>query len=138
MAADDYYSVLGVARSADAGTIKKAYRKLAKDLHPDKNPGNAASETKFKAVNRAFDTLSDDKKRALYDEFGEEGLRDGFDADKVRAYKRWSSSQASGGGGWRRIPPVGRWSRRLRRRRAGEPRGSLQRRGRWRQQRDLR
>jgi curved DNA-binding protein len=97
MAADDFYSVLGVPRSADAPTIKKAYRKLAKDLHPDKNPGNAVAETKFKAVNRAFDTLSNDKKRALYDEFGEEGLREGFDADKVRAYKRWSSAQGPGG-----------------------------------------
>ncbi len=99
MAADDFYSVLGVAKSADAATIKKAYRKLAKDLHPDKNPGNAAAEAKFKSVNRAFDTLSNDTKRKLYDEFGEEGLREGFDADKVRAYKRWSTSQGGGGGG---------------------------------------
>src|SRR5262245_11851711 len=74
--AEDFYGVLGVPKTADADTIKKAYRRLAKDLHPDKNPGNKAAETRFKAVNRAFDVLSDAKKRALYDEFGEEGLRE--------------------------------------------------------------
>jgi len=82
---DDFYAVLGVPRGSDADAIKKAYRKLAKDLHPDKNPGNKQAETRFKAVNRAFDTLNDPKKRALYDEFGEEGLREGFDAEKMRA-----------------------------------------------------
>jgi curved DNA-binding protein len=96
--AEDFYAVLGVPKNADAETIKKAYRKLAKDLHPDKNPGNKQAEARFKAVNRAFDTLSDPKKRGLYDEFGEEGLREGFDAEKARAYKRWAGQQGAGGG----------------------------------------
>src|SRR5580692_1709367 len=97
--ADDLYGVLGVAKTADADTIKKAYRKLAKDLHPDKNPGNKSAEERFKTVNHAFDVLSDAKKRALYDEFGEEGLREGFDAERVRTYNQWARQQRAGGGG---------------------------------------
>jgi molecular chaperone DnaJ len=64
----DYYAALGVAKDADAAAIKKAYRKLARDLHPDKNPGNAEAEAKFKEVSEAYDVLSDPKKRAEYDE----------------------------------------------------------------------
>jgi molecular chaperone DnaJ len=64
----DYYAALGVAKDADAAAIKKAYRKLARDLHPDKNPGNADSESRFKEVSEAYDVLSDPKKRAEYDE----------------------------------------------------------------------
>ena len=96
--AEDLYAVLGVPKGADEAVIKKTYRKLAKTLHPDKNPGDAKAEAKFKTVNHAFDVLSDAKKRKLYDEFGEEGLREGFDADKVRAYKQWSTQQGAGGG----------------------------------------
>ncbi len=92
--ADELYAVLGVARSADADTIKKAYRKLAGQLHPDKNPGNTSAESRFKEVNHAYDVLGDAGKRKLYDEFGEEGLREGFDAERVRAYRGWSSRQA--------------------------------------------
>lgn len=97
--AEDFYAVLGVPKDADAATIKKTYRKLARDLHPDKNPGDKAKETKFKSVNRAYETLGDDKKRKLYDEFGEEAVREGFDAEKARSYKQWQSR--SGGGGFR-------------------------------------
>jgi curved DNA-binding protein len=96
--AEDLYGVLGVPKGADADTIKKSYRKMAKELHPDKNPGNKKAEDRFKKVNHAFDVLSDAKKRALYDEFGEEGLREGFDADRVRAYKQWSQQAGSGNG----------------------------------------
>jgi curved DNA-binding protein len=86
---DDLYTVLGVPKSADAATLKKAYRKLAKELHPDKNPGNKATETRFKSVNHAFEVLGDAKKRGVYDEFGEDGLREGFDPERARAYKNW-------------------------------------------------
>jgi curved DNA-binding protein len=83
----DFYEELGVSRSATAAEIKKAYRKLAGELHPDKNPGNKKTEARFKAVNRAYGALSDEKKRKLYDEFGEDALREGFDADAARAYR---------------------------------------------------
>ncbi len=64
----DYYASLGVAKDADAAAIKKAYRKLAVKLHPDKNPGDAAAEAKFKEVSEAYDVLSDADKRKEYDE----------------------------------------------------------------------
>ncbi|MGD0526519.1 MAG: J domain-containing protein [Polyangiaceae bacterium] len=99
--ADDLYSVLGVAKGADADAIKKAYRKLAGKLHPDKNPGNKKAEETFKKVNHAYDVLGDAKKRKLYDEFGEDGLREGFDPERVRNYRDWSARQGGGrsGGG---------------------------------------
>ena len=61
----------------------KEIKKLAKKLHPDRNPGNKATEAEFKQVNHAYDVLGDAKKRKLYDEFGEEGLREGFDPDRA-------------------------------------------------------
>jgi len=64
----DYYASLGVAKDADAAAIKKAYRKLAVKLHPDKNPGDAAAEAKFKEISEAYDVLSDQAKRTEYDE----------------------------------------------------------------------
>ena len=64
----DYYKILGVSKDADAATIKKAYRKLAKDLHPDANAGDKKIEEKFKAVSEAYDVVSDPKRRAEYDE----------------------------------------------------------------------
>jgi curved DNA-binding protein len=96
---DDLYSVLGVPKGADQGVIKKAYRKLAGQLHPDKNPGNPKAEERFKKVNHAYDVLGDAKKRKLYDEFGEDGLREGFDPEKTRAYKEWSTRQPPRGYG---------------------------------------
>ncbi len=95
--AEDLYAVLGVGKTADAEAIKKAYRKLAKELHPDRNPGNTASETRFKAVNHAFDVLGDDKRRKLYDEFGEEGLREGFDPERTRQYRDFAKAGRGSG-----------------------------------------
>jgi molecular chaperone DnaJ len=80
----DYYAALGVPKDASAADIKKAYRKLARDLHPDKNPDNKAAEDKFKTVPEANDVLSDETKRREYDEarslFGAGGFRGGFPA----------------------------------------------------------
>lgn len=66
----DYYEVLGVSRNDDSAAIKKAYRKLAKKYHPDSNEGNARAEERFKEITEAYDVLSDEKKRKLYDQFG--------------------------------------------------------------------
>ena len=64
----DYYAILGVDKSADGEAIKKQYRKLARELHPDKTKGDKTLEERFKAVSEAYDILSDDKKRAEYDQ----------------------------------------------------------------------
>ena len=66
----DYYKVLGVERKASADDIRKAYRKLAMQFHPDKNPGDKKSEEKFKEINEAYQVLSDETKRARYDQLG--------------------------------------------------------------------
>ena len=89
--ADNLYEILGVPKTADADAIRKAYRKLARRHHPDVNPGNQAAEDAFKRVSAAYEVLSDAKKRAAYDEFGEASLAGGFDADKARSYARWPS-----------------------------------------------
>lgn len=74
MAKRDYYEVLGVSRNASNEEIKKAYRKLALRYHPDKNPGDKSAEDKFKEAAEAYEVLSDDQKRARYDQFGHAGL----------------------------------------------------------------
>lgn len=73
----DYYEVLGVAKSADAAEIKKAYRKLALQFHPDKNPDNKEAEEKFKEAAEAYDVLSNEEKKRKYDQFGHAGLGGG-------------------------------------------------------------
>ncbi|HEX4923453.1 MAG TPA: molecular chaperone DnaJ [Bdellovibrionales bacterium] len=73
----DYYEVLGVTKNADQDTIKKAYRKLALQFHPDRNPGNKEAEEKFKQAAEAYDVLSNPDKRARYDQFGHAGLGGG-------------------------------------------------------------
>lgn len=78
MAKRDYYDVLGVTRSASPEDIKKAYRKLAMQLHPDKNPGDKKAEDKFKEVSEAYDVLSDPQKKQAYDQFGHMGSNQGF------------------------------------------------------------
>jgi curved DNA-binding protein len=86
----DLYAILGVARGASEDEIKKSYRKLARKHHPDVNPNDPKAEDRFKEVAFAYDVLSDKEKRARYDEFGVQGLSEGFDPDKARAYARWS------------------------------------------------
>ena len=73
----DYYEVLGVDRNADAATIKKAYRQLAKKYHPDMNPGDKEAEQKFKEAAEAYSVLSDDNKRRQYDQFGHAAFEQG-------------------------------------------------------------
>ena len=75
MADRDYYEVLGVARSASADELKKAYRSLARKYHPDVNPGDKTAEAKFMEVQEAYDVLSDSEKRALYDQYGKAGFQ---------------------------------------------------------------
>jgi molecular chaperone DnaJ len=78
MSKADYYQTLGVGRSAAADEIKRAYRKLAMQYHPDRNRGDTAAEQKFKDVNEAYEVLKDDQKRAAYDRYGHEGLNAGM------------------------------------------------------------
>src|SRR3954449_9994940 len=110
----DYYAALGVPKDADAAAIKKAYRKLARDLHPDKNPNNAEAEERFKEVSEAYDVLSDEKRRKEYDE-----ARSLFAAGG-RAGGGVGGGGGSGdrGGGPRRRARRVRWIRQRR----GEPR----------------
>lgn len=79
----DYYEVLGVEKGADAAALKKAYRKLAIKYHPDRNPDDAEAEERFKEVSEAYAVLSDDEKRARYNQFGHAGIDQQYSADDI-------------------------------------------------------
>jgi molecular chaperone DnaJ len=74
----DYYDVLGVSKNASEAELKKAYRRLAMKYHPDRNSDDAEAETKFKEAKEAYDVLSDEQKRAAYDQFGHQGVEGSF------------------------------------------------------------
>src|SRR5581483_3891547 len=77
MAKQDFYETLGVSRGASAEEVKKAFRKLAMQCHPDRNPGDKAAEQRFKDINEAYDVLKDEQKRAAYDRFGHAAFEQG-------------------------------------------------------------
>jgi len=88
----DFYKILGVKRDASTSQIKKAYRKLAVKYHPDKNPDDEEVVSKFHDINDAYEVLQDDEKRKIYDQHGEEGIKD--------------HDKNQGGGGFRQVPSV--------------------------------
>jgi DnaJ-class molecular chaperone len=120
--AKDYYSVLGVEKTADAATIKKAYRKLAQKYHPDKNPGDTQAEDQFKQLTEAYAVLSDKEKRHQYDQYGDAGFHQRFSQEDIFRNMNVGDifgsfgggrggedifSQMFGGGGGRRPPAKG-------------------------------
>ena len=100
MAKRDYYEVLGVGRNADEKEIKRAYRKLAKQYHPDMNPGDAKAEQKFKEITEAYNVLSDTEKKKLYDQFGFAAFEDGFSAENAGGFHGGFSGRGNGFGGF--------------------------------------
>ncbi len=92
---DRLYRALGVPRTASAKEIKKAYRKLAKELHPDANPDNTKAHDRFKEVSAAYEVLGNEEKRKSYDRFGSAATKAGFDSEQAR---RWEQFQRGGAG----------------------------------------
>jgi DnaJ-class molecular chaperone len=97
----DYYEVLGVAKGATEADLKKAYRRLARKLHPDVNPGDKTSQKRFQEVQEAYDVLKDAEKRRAYDRFGHAASSAGFDAEAAEAaagFGRGGAPFGAGGG----------------------------------------
>ena len=116
----DYYEVLGVDKNASADDIKKAYRKKAKQYHPDLNPGDKEAEAKFKEANEAYEVLSDEQKKARYDQYGHAGVDPNFgaggggfnggfgdDFDLGDIFSSFFGGAGGFGGGGRRANPNG-------------------------------
>ncbi len=95
----DYYKILGVERKASADDIRKAYRKLAMQFHPDKNPGDKKAEDKFKEINEAYQVLSDETKRARYDQLGSaySNFRTGGGRPNDFQWEDWGGTRRGGG-----------------------------------------
>src|SRR6202047_5326818 len=109
MAKKDFYELLGVQRDAAADDIKKAYRKMAMQCHPDRNPGNKKAEQTFKDLNEAYDVLKDEQKRAAYDRFGHAAFEQGgaggghgFGSDFASSFSDIFEDLFGMGGGGRR------------------------------------
>src|SRR4051812_6047241 len=90
MASKDYYAVLGLSKGASEAEIKKAYKKLARESHPDLHPNNPAAEKKFKELSEAYAVLSDAEKRSKYDRFGSGDFGDNFS-------QAWNQAHTGGG-----------------------------------------
>ena len=124
MAKRDFYEVLGVGKSADEKELKAAYRKLAKQFHPDANPGDKTAEAKFKEINEAYDVLKDPQKKAAYDRFGHQAFENGMGGGRGPA-----AARASGPNSIPRCPTSSRtcsatsWAAAARGRRGGGGRG---------------
>src|SRR5215218_8671793 len=105
MSKRDYYEILGVSKGAAADEIKKAYRKVAMQYHPDRNPGDKAAEEKFKEAAEAYEVLSDTNKRAQYDRFGHSrpgsggGGGQGHDMNMEDIFSQFGDIFGGGGGG---------------------------------------
>ena len=95
MSKKDYYSLLNVPRTASGEEIKKSYRKLAMQYHPDKNPGDKKAEEKFKEITEAYEVLSDAKKREMYDQFGHAGAQQGFGGNPFGGAGSYGSRNSS-------------------------------------------
>src|SRR5690349_1522220 len=99
----DYYEILGVERTADGEEIKRAYRRLAMKYHPDRNPGDAEAEARFKECAEAYEILSDEGKRERYNRFGHEGVRGagaaGHDFSRMNVQDIFSMFEDIFGGG---------------------------------------
>ena len=94
MSNQDFYATLGVARGASDDEIKKAYRKLAMKYHPDRNPGDAAAEEKFKEIQKAYDVLSDPQKKSAYDQFGHSAFEAGGGQGGFEGFGGFGGAQA--------------------------------------------
>src|SRR3989338_7446725 len=102
---DDYYKILGVDKKASVDEIKKVYRKLALEHHPDRNAGNKSAEEKFKKISEAYAVLSDSEKRRQYDTVGASGFHQRYSTDDIFRGADFSSifDEMGGGGGFESI-----------------------------------